>query len=75
MDPGTDIHTLLVQKRDEILALAHRRGARDVRVLGSVARKETREDSDLDLLIDPDPDRSPRVLSTFLCGASCGNFI
>ncbi|SCL76150.1 hypothetical protein L21_2071 [Methanoculleus chikugoensis] len=25
MKPGTDIHTLLIQKRDEILALAHRR--------------------------------------------------
>jgi hypothetical protein len=30
----------------------------DVRIFGSVARKEAREDSDLDILIDLDPDRS-----------------
>jgi predicted nucleotidyltransferase len=58
MNPGADIYTLLVQKRDEILSLAHRRGARNVRVFGSVARNEAREDSDIDLLIDLDPDRS-----------------
>jgi len=58
MKPGTDIYTLLVQKRDEILSLAHRRGAKNVRVFGSVARNEARADSDIDLLIDLDPDRS-----------------
>jgi len=58
MNPGTDISTLLVQRRDEILSIAQERGARNVRVFGSVARKEAREDSDLDLLIDLDPDRS-----------------
>jgi predicted nucleotidyltransferase len=58
MNPGADIYTLLVQKRDEILSLAHRRGARNVRVFGSVARNEAREDSDIDFLIDLDPDRS-----------------
>ncbi len=30
MDPGTDISTILIQKRDEILSLAERRGARNV---------------------------------------------
>ena len=58
MNPGADIYTLLVQKRDEILSLAHRRGAKNVRVFGSVARNEAHEDSDIDLLIDLDPDRS-----------------
>ena len=58
MSPGTDIYTLLIQRRDEILTLAHRRGAKNVRVFGSVARKEAREDSDIDILIDLDPDRS-----------------
>ena len=33
-------------------------GHSDVRIFGSVARKEAREDSDLDILIDLDPDRS-----------------
>lgn len=58
MDPGTDIYTLLAQKRDEILSIAKERGARNVRVFGSVARNEAREDSDLDILIDLEPGRS-----------------
>jgi len=58
MSPGTDIYTLLIQRRDEIIEIAHRRGAKNVRVFGSVARREAREDSDLDILIDLDPDRS-----------------
>lgn len=58
MDPETDISTLLVQKRDEILSLAYRRGAKNVRVFGSVARNEARADSDVDIPIDLDPDRS-----------------
>ncbi|WP_367259964.1 hypothetical protein [Methanoculleus sp.] len=39
MNPGTDIYTQLTRKRDEILSLAHRRGAKNVRVFGSVATK------------------------------------
>lgn len=58
MDPGTDISTRLIQKRDEILSLAHRRGAKNVRIFGSVARNEARKDSDIDILVDLDPDRS-----------------
>jgi len=58
MKPGTDISTLLIQRRDEILALAYRRGAKNARVFGSVARKEAREDSDLDILVDLDPGQS-----------------
>ena len=58
MSPGTDIYTLLIQRRDEIIKIALRRGAKNVRVFGSVARREAREDSDLDILIDLDPDRS-----------------
>lgn len=33
-------------------------GHSDVRIFGSVAWKEAREDSDIDILIDLDPDRS-----------------
>jgi len=58
MSPGADIQNLLVQKRDEILSLARQRGAKNVRVFGSVARNEARADSDIDILIDLDPDRS-----------------
>ena len=44
--------------REEILRLAERRGARNLRVFGSVARGEAKEGSDLDLLVEWEPDRS-----------------
>jgi predicted nucleotidyltransferase len=43
--------SLLQRYREEILDLAARHGARDVRVFGSLARGEGGEDSDLDLLV------------------------
>ena len=43
--------TILQKYRTEILALALRHGAANVRVFGSLARGEGREDSDLDLLV------------------------
>lgn len=46
------------QKRAEVLRAAARHGARNLRVIGSVARGEARPDSDLDLLVDLDPGRS-----------------
>lgn len=49
---------LLQEKREEILRVAARHGARNVRVFGSVRRGEAREDSDLDLLVDFEPNRS-----------------
>jgi predicted nucleotidyltransferase len=42
---------LLKKYRAEILRLALRHGARDVRVFGSLARGEENESSDLDLLV------------------------
>jgi predicted nucleotidyltransferase len=48
----------LQQKRHDILRIAAHYGARNVRVFGSVVRGEDRTDSDVDLLIDMDPDRS-----------------
>jgi len=49
---------LLTAKREEILDTAARHGAHNVRVFGSVARGDTGPDSDLDLLVELDPDRS-----------------
>lgn len=49
---------LLQQKREEILHLATRYGASNVRIFGSVARGEEREDSDIDFLVDMESDRS-----------------
>jgi predicted nucleotidyltransferase len=48
----------LRQHRNAILRLAAKHGARNVRVFGSVARGEADENSDLDLLVDLDSDRS-----------------
>jgi predicted nucleotidyltransferase len=45
-------------KRSEILRLATKYGARNVRVFGSLARGEADEASDLDLLVELDPGRS-----------------
>ena len=42
----------LRQRADEINQIAARHGARSVHVFGSVARGETRPDSDLDILVD-----------------------
>ena len=44
--------------REEILRIAARHGARNVRVFGSVARGEDRTDSDVDLLVVMADDRS-----------------
>ena len=49
---------LLEEKREEILRIAARHGARNVRVFGSVARGEASDLSDLDLLVQFEPGRS-----------------
>lgn len=48
----------LLARRDEVLRICARHGARNVRVLGTVARGEARDDSDLDLLVDLEDCRS-----------------
>jgi predicted nucleotidyltransferase len=48
----------LQQKRNDILRIAAQYGARNLRVFGSVARGDDRAHSDVDLLVDMDPDRS-----------------
>ncbi len=44
-------------RRGEIVDIATRRGASNIRVFGSIARGEGREDSDVDLIVDIDPGR------------------
>ena len=61
-----DLYAKLKANRDRVLALAERWGARNVRVFGSAARGEADEQSDLDLLVDLDPDRSLLDLAGFL---------
>ena len=48
------VEQLLQQKREEILAIATKHGAYNVRVFGSVARGEATSTSDIDFLIDYD---------------------
>ena len=52
------IREILQQKREEILNLAAQNGASNIRIFGSVARDEEREDSDIDFLVDMESDRS-----------------
>lgn len=52
------IEELVRTQRENILRTAARYGASNVRVFGSVARKEADEQSDLDLLVDMEAGRS-----------------
>jgi len=49
---------LVKRKRDEILRVSARHGARNVRIFGSVARGEADEASDIDFLVEMEPGRS-----------------
>jgi hypothetical protein len=49
---------LLEEKREEILRLCAKHGARNVRVFGSVVRGEARAESDVDFLVEMEPGRS-----------------
>ena len=53
-----NLSQLLQQKRRQVLEIAHQHGASNVRIFGSVARGETTETSDLDLLIEMAPERT-----------------
>ncbi len=52
------IGELLQEKREEILSLASKHGAFNVRIFGSVVRGEDRPDSDVDFLVELEADRS-----------------
>jgi predicted nucleotidyltransferase len=52
------LEDLLKAKREEILRVCLKYGARNVRLFGSVARGEGDEHSDIDLIIDFEPGRS-----------------
>ncbi|WP_008309754.1 nucleotidyltransferase family protein [Leptolyngbya sp. PCC 6406] len=46
---------VLQKNRAQVLAIAAKHGAHNVRVFGSVARGEETRDSDIDFLVDYDP--------------------
>ncbi|MBF2087623.1 MAG: nucleotidyltransferase domain-containing protein [Synechococcales cyanobacterium K44_A2020_017] len=51
---GLGIKELLYDRRSQILAIAEKHGAYNVRVFGSVARGEATDKSDIDFLVDYD---------------------
>jgi len=53
------VDKVLEAKRAEILRLAAKHGARNVRVFGSLAKGEAGPESDVHLLVDVGPDRTP----------------
>jgi uncharacterized protein len=57
---------LLQSKRQEIIQIAARHGAYNVRVFGSVARGEARPDSDVDFLVNLEANRSLLDLARLL---------
>jgi hypothetical protein len=58
IDTSSPLGALLHEHRDRVLEVAARHRVRRVRVFGSVARGEAGENSDIDLLVDFEPDSS-----------------
>jgi predicted nucleotidyltransferase len=52
------LNEILREKRQEILEIAARHGAYNVRIFGSLARGEADEASDVDILVDAGPETS-----------------
>lgn len=52
------LNDLIKAKRNDIVQIAARHGASNVRVFGSVARGEATAESDIDVLVDLEPGRS-----------------
>jgi uncharacterized protein len=53
------IDDILKGKREEVLSIARKHGVSRVRVIGSVARNEATEESDVDLLVDVEGPTTP----------------
>lgn len=53
-----DISKLLENKRNDILRIAKKYGATNIRIFGSVARGQNGPESDLDVLVDFEKGRS-----------------
>lgn len=65
--PTTPLGFRLVEHREAILRAAAQRHASNVRVFGSVARGEDRPDSDIDLLVDVEPEATAFDLLALGC--------
>ena len=60
------LEELRTRQREEILRLAAKRGAANVRIFGSVARGDSDTASDVDFLVDMEPGRTLFDLSGLL---------
>ena len=66
---SASMHALLQIHREQLLALAHRRGMSNVRVFGSMGRGDAGSDSDVDLLVTLAPGVSALALGGLLIDA------
>lgn len=55
------MHPVIEAHRAQLLALARRHGMRSIKVFGSMARGDAGPDSDVDLLVEPEPGQSEPV--------------
>ena len=63
------MHALIEAHRDELLALAHRRGVTGVRAFGPMSRGGGGDESDVDLLVTLSPGTSALALGGLLLDA------
>lgn len=63
------MHPIIEAHRDELIALAQRRGVTRVRVFGSMSRGDAKDDSDVDLLVTLSPGTSALALGGLLMDA------
>ncbi len=61
-----EIEKLIASQKEQILAIARKNGAYDVRIFGSVARGEARPESDVDFLVKLEDGRSLLDLARLL---------
>jgi predicted nucleotidyltransferase len=63
------MHPIIESHREELIALALRRGVTGVRVFGSMSRGDAKDDSDVDLLVTLNPGTSALALGGLLMDA------
>jgi predicted nucleotidyltransferase len=72
---GMRLEELRQSNKEQILRLAASYGARNIRIFGSVARGDSSPLSDIDFLVDLDPDRTLMHLGGLLTGLVMYNTI
>ncbi len=61
-----ELDQILKEKRDDILRIASKHGAENIRIFGSTLKEDRRPESDLDLLVDVRPVHSPWFPASFM---------